>query len=260
LARLKLIDDQIAKCVIRAPRAGQVVYANDSYRGIEIQEGLLVRERQVIIRLPDPLHMQVVAKINESRVDRVKSGMKALVKIDAMPDVELNGTVRRVSEYPLPTNSYTAHVKDYATEVEIDVPVEGIRPGMTAEVSILVEHDPQALQVPLQAVFERRGAFWCLTAPTEGGLEVREVDIGSANDRFVVVRAGLTADDQVVIHPSAHLDGVALPAPRLALARQERRRMPIAAATAADGPVEHQVHKIVPDAAGNVPAIVGGGR
>jgi multidrug efflux pump subunit AcrA (membrane-fusion protein) len=205
-ARLDKIKDQIAKCEIRATASGQVVYANSNSLRIAsgtvlIAEGLQVRERQVIIRLPDPKNMQVVAKIHESRVDRVKQGMKATIRVDAFPDLELTGTVRKVGEYPIPQmNRYLEHIKEYATDVEIHDPPEGLRAGMNAEVAIQVERLEEALQVPPQAVIQRDGRYFCKVSNGEE-LEDREVRIGSANETFVVVEHGLRVGEQVVLNP-----------------------------------------------------------
>ena len=59
--RLKSLEDQLAKCRILAPTSGQVVYANLPSGEPLIAEGKPVRERQIIVRLPDPTRMQVLA-------------------------------------------------------------------------------------------------------------------------------------------------------------------------------------------------------
>ncbi len=108
--KLDLINSQIDKCTVRSPAKGKVVYANIvGSRGnneVIIQEGTMIRERQPVIRIPDPNKMQVMAKINESRIGNVRAGMKAKVELDAYPDMELSGTVTRVDEYPLPTGMF----------------------------------------------------------------------------------------------------------------------------------------------------------
>lgn len=208
-ARLALIKSQIEKCLISAPADGQVVYAND---GIPMEEGRVVRERQLLVLLPDPKRMQVRARINESRVDLVQVGMKSRVAIDALPGVVLRGTVRKVSEYPLPTSSYNAHVKEYATYLEIHDPVPGLRPGMTAQVTVEVETIDDAVQAPVQAVVERDGRHFCLVSAAGGGLEAREVLIGSTNDKHVVIHSGLAPQEQVVLTPQTYIDDVPLPA------------------------------------------------
>lgn len=218
MAHLTRIKEQIAKCVIVAPKAGQVVYANDqafgqSADGILIEEGRFVRERQVIIRLPNPKQMQVVAKVNESRIDLVRPGMRAKVKVDALPDIELVGEVRKVSEYPTQqTSSFTAHIKEYATEIAIIDPPEGLRPGMTAQASIIAEERDQATQVPLQAVMERDGRYYVLVQ-TAAGMEAKQVQVGPTNEKFVVVESGLAGGEQVVMTPKQYADDLTLPEP-----------------------------------------------
>ena len=71
---------------------------------------------------------------------------------------------------------------------------------MNAEVAIQVERLEEALQVPPQAVVQRDGRYFCMVSSGEE-LEDREVQIGSANETFVVVEQGLRAGEQVVLNP-----------------------------------------------------------
>ncbi|HEY1600030.1 MAG TPA: HlyD family efflux transporter periplasmic adaptor subunit [Pirellulales bacterium] len=214
-AKLEFVQSQIDKCIINAPAVGQVVYANESGgRGgndIVIQEGTVVRERQVIVRLPDPTKMQVKARINESRIDYVRAGLPVVIHLDALPGAELSGTVKRVSDYPLPTGWFGSNVKEYATFVEIHNPPDAMRPGMTAEVAIRTEQMENALQLPAQAVFERGGKHWCIV-PEGSKLLAKEVKIGATNDKFVVLREGLAKDAMVLSNPRKYLKEVDLPA------------------------------------------------
>jgi len=155
--------------------------------------------------------MKVLARINESRIDRVKIGMRARVKVDAFPDVEMTGTVREVSEYPLPSPGAYATIKEYAAEVEIHQPLEGLRVGMTARVSIEVEKLDSALQVPLPAVFQRDNRFFCIVALDENRIDAREVSVGLSNDMSVIIEHGLTGGDSVVLAPQNYEDFVSLP-------------------------------------------------
>jgi len=126
LEKLADVTSQIEKCTVVAPDTGQVVYANVTDRRgsseIIIEEGGSVRERQVIFKLPDPKRMQVKAKINEASVAMVEEGMKARIRLDAFPDLELHGVVEKVNEYPLPTSFFTGNVKEYETTIRIYLP------------------------------------------------------------------------------------------------------------------------------------------
>jgi multidrug efflux pump subunit AcrA (membrane-fusion protein) len=204
--RLKEIEDQIAKCVIVAPTAGQVVYANDSNRGRSsgdtvIAEGVPVRERQLLFRLPDPSRMRVLAKVHESRISQIRKGLTAEVIADALPDRPLTGTVVTVSEYPIPSTSvYTTHIKEYAVEVEIHSPPPQLRPGMSAQVNILVEHLDSQLQIPIDAAISRGDRYFVAVPRQDGTFETREIKVGSANDTIITIRSGLEVGEKVVLN------------------------------------------------------------
>ena len=208
--RLKSLEDQLSKCVINAPTSGQVVYANLATGEPLIAEGKPVRERQVIIRLPDPKRMQVTARINESRIDKVRVGMQSKIRLDAFPNMVLTGTVRSVSEYPLPALTAYSTIKEYGAEVTIDEPPPGARSGMTAQVAIEVERQENVLQIPVQAVIERGKRFFCIV--DDGGeLVAKEVRVGSANEQYVVISDGLEAGEQVILAPQSYENNITLP-------------------------------------------------
>jgi len=208
--RLKSLEDQLSKCVINAPTSGQVVYANLASGEPLIAEGKPVRERQVIIRLPDPKRMQVTARINESRIDKVRIGMQSKIRLDAFPNMVLTGTVRSVSEYPLPALTSYSTIKEYGAEVTIDEPPPGARSGMTAQVAIEVERQENVLQIPVQAVIERGKRFFCIV--DDGGeLVAKEVRVGSANEQYVVISDGLEAGEQVILAPQSYENNITLP-------------------------------------------------
>ncbi|MBN2023015.1 MAG: HlyD family efflux transporter periplasmic adaptor subunit [Pirellulales bacterium] len=210
-----LIQSQIDKCVIRAPEAGQVVYANETNRHggneIIIEEGTVLREHQVIVRLPDPRRMQVVANINEAKIALVKTGLPVAIRMDAFSDMVLSGVVDKVNEYPAPSGWFTGDVKEYETTVRILNPPPALRPGLTAEVRIVVERLENVLQVPVQTVFEHgKRQYYCIVREGKD-LVARKVTVGSTNDKFVIIKEGLSPGEEVVMAAFAYRDKVGLP-------------------------------------------------
>jgi hypothetical protein len=206
--KLQVLDEQIVKCLINAPVDGQVIYDHerDDWGGAEyqIKQGTVIHEQRVVIRLPDPTRMQVVAKVAESRIDRIKREMSAKIEIEGLPGTVLAGKVTRVNEYPAQENWFNANVKEYATTVEVVDPPTGLRPGMTAQVAIRVETLDDVLQVPIQAVVERDGVYYC--ARRAGStMQLRQVDVGSTNEKFTVIRDGLAEGDEVSMNPRPRL-------------------------------------------------------
>lgn len=204
-SRLKRLLAQLEKTVIRAPQAGMVVYANDPTRGRmgsqspQIEEGAMVREQQTIFRLPDLSQMQVKVTVHESKVDQIKPGMRARIRVQAQ---EFQGTVSSVANQPEPTMWFSSQVKEYATYVKIDGEAKDLRPGMTAEVEILVAHLKDVLSVPVAAVVEQRGKYYCWVRKGNQ-VERRPLVLGASNDKFIEVKDGLAAGDEVVLNPRA---------------------------------------------------------
>ncbi len=196
---------QIDNCKLFAPGEGIVVYANDPQRSFgsnapQIEEGASVRERQKIFSLPDISRMQVNTKVHESQIDKIKSGMKSRIRVDAFSETELEGTVLDVAPLPDPTSFFSSDVKVYTTRVKIDNPLPGLRPGMNAEVTILVDRKENVLSVPVQAILEYSGKDH-LAIRTPNGYDRREVELGDTNDKFVEVTKGLTAGAVVALNP-----------------------------------------------------------
>ena len=213
LEKLKSLESQLEKCIIKAPSAGQVVFANQNrWRGDEflVRKGNRVRERQVIVMLPDSTKMQVKTKIGEARVDRVKPGMLAVVQIEALRGTELNGTVKTVNAYASDQNWINPNVKEFDAIVTLEAPPAMLKPGMSSKVSIRVETQQDVLQVPVQTVVERGEKHYCVIRESSGKLALREVLIGSTNDKFIIIKDGLSVTDDVVMNPRAHLVAVGL--------------------------------------------------
>ncbi|MCA9156287.1 MAG: efflux RND transporter periplasmic adaptor subunit, partial [Planctomycetales bacterium] len=214
LDKLADLEDQITKCVILAPDDGVVVHANKfSSRGsaeFVVEAGSTVRERQTIVRLPDPTKMQVKAKVNESQISLIKEGMPVQVKIGASDGEALRGRVTKVNKYAEPNSWFSSQVKEFATTIAILDPPSSIRTGMTAEVRIMVDHQSDALQIPVQAVHEHRGHTFCLVK-NGNGYETREIEIGASNDKAVTIANGLSEGDMVAMNPRRHLDLLQLP-------------------------------------------------
>jgi multidrug efflux pump subunit AcrA (membrane-fusion protein) len=209
--KLADIQQQIEKCIIRAPTAGQVVYANqyDRFRGSSqaefiVTEGAMVRERQVIVRLPNADDMQVRATVNEARVTLVRPGLPVDIRVDALKDEVIKGVITKVNQYAEAGGYSSGNIKRYATIIKILDPPQELRVGMNAEVRIHVERKQDALQVPVQALAEgtegARGRFFSLVQNGDR-FETREVKISSTNDKVATIESGLVEGDVVVMNP-----------------------------------------------------------
>ena len=208
---------QYENCTIRAPQDGQVVYANqDSRRWSSesdmIKEGATVRQRQVLIRLPDPTQMQVKAMVNESNIAAVKAGMPAIISFDAISGRSYQGEVIKVNQYP--EVSWMSSAKDYVTIVKIlgsQDEIASLRAGLTAEVRIIADRQENVLMVPVQCVLENNGKTYCLTY-NDGVWGCKEVLLGASNEKQVIIIKGLEEGEKVVSGAKIYKNNVVFPA------------------------------------------------
>jgi RND family efflux transporter MFP subunit len=210
--RLADLEEQIRKCVLRAPVAGDVVLAHQYHNDHAhmVAPGEQTQEKRVLVRLPDPRHMQVKAKITEDKVAAVRPGLPATIELEAFPGVRLPGKVVRIKEFPDAEDWMGSAVKQYETTVRIEAPLPGLRPGLSAYLKIRLEGLEEQVQVPPHAVF-RHGAKDYVIRAGGGRLEAQEVVLGSNNGHHVVVKSGLAAGDRIVSGAASYRDKVALP-------------------------------------------------
>ncbi len=186
--------------VIRAPFDGVI-----AKKSTEVGELLLPGKQIVTIVNPDRIY--VLATIDEVDVGRLKLGQPVTITIDAFPGEIYKGTIRRIS--PIVSGgkleTRTADVWIY-----FDEKIKKIKPGMSADVEILVSTLPSVLSVPSQAVIEREGKKQVFTAtgsPVKSGgkavAKLKPVEIGETNWSFTQVTKGLSEGEFVITTPEA---------------------------------------------------------
>jgi RND family efflux transporter MFP subunit len=200
-AKLERLSGQLEKCVLKAPKDGLVIYANERTRDAqsEIKNGAKVNEGTTILRLPNLSRMRADVEVHESKDDRNKQGMKSRIRVQGRG---FDGTVTTVANRP--QSNWMSTVKKYVVQVKIDGASGDLRPGLTAEVEIIVAELDDVIAVPVAAVAEQGGKYFC--GLRSGDTVVRrEVTLGQGNDKLVEVAAGLEPGDVVVLNPRAAL-------------------------------------------------------
>jgi multidrug resistance efflux pump len=214
LARCKDIEDEIKKSVLYAPKDGLVVYWQDDRtrwgvgRQSLMAQGEQVVEGQKLMQIPDLAHMLANTKVHEALISRVKEGQPAEIKCTSFSNEKLRGRVSSVATVAAAADFFAADVKVYVTKVQILGKHKGLKPGMTAEVTITTG-DPleRVLTVPVEAIVggAELGANREVYVINGKAPELRPVKIGESNDKKVQIREGLEEGDQVVLNPKVLL-------------------------------------------------------
>jgi HlyD family secretion protein len=198
----KKIQEQVEKCTIRATKPGLVVYGGGGDRWWDnehIEEGATVRERQVIITIPDTTRMAVEANIHEAYVKLVNKGQKVRVRADANRDRLLTGEVAKIGVLPNSENRWMSpDVKVYETKINIDGSHDWLKPGMSAQVEIVAGVLEDVVHVPVEAVFNEGGKRVCYVKGLTGA-DRRDVETGEFNDSYIEIKTGVEEGDVVML-------------------------------------------------------------
>ena len=193
--------------VVRSPFNGVV-----SRKFTEVGELLLPGKQ--IVTIVDPDRIYVLATIDEVDVGRLRLDQPVTVTVDAFPGEKFEGDIRRIS--PIVSGgkleTRTADVWIYFAKKD-----PRIKPGMSADIEILVTTLTGILAVPSQAIVEREGKKQVFVAEGKGlspgsttRTKLRPVEIGESNWVSTEIRKGLSAGEFIVTTPEAEglKDGV----------------------------------------------------
>jgi HlyD family secretion protein len=201
--RLERAEEELQYCVVKAERSGLVIHPSAAAwkEAPEIEEGATVHKDQVLLLMPDLSKMQVKVGLHESIIDRVKPGLAARV---TLPDKTHAAKVFSVASVTRPAGWWTGNVVKYDTIIELPT-IERLKPGMSAEVEVILARHENVLIAPTAAVVETRQEYACWVE-TAAGMQRRTLRLGDSSDMFVIVEAGLEEGDKVVLNPLAFIE------------------------------------------------------
>lgn len=216
--RLRDLERNIERCQLRAPHDGIIVYANQTNswgrQTDVIEEGVTVREGQPIFSLPDPLHMRIKAKINETKVNQVHVGQKADILLDAYPGRRLKGVVTAINPISV-TGGMISDVRIYYANIDIQEGFAELRPGLTVEVVLHSESRDRATRIPVDSVrWIKNQPYVAVHDPgskqsRKPSWNWRKVQLGLFGTHHAEVIEGVKLGDRIVADPAG------LPAPLL---------------------------------------------
>ncbi|HRQ64051.1 MAG TPA: efflux RND transporter periplasmic adaptor subunit [Xanthomonadaceae bacterium] len=185
-AERELWRTRVAFGRIVAPRATVVTARH-------IEPGEAVQAQQVLFELAALDALVLHLGVSELDVVHLGEGQTVLVRLDAMPDLPLQASLRRI--FP------AADSGNRLVTVEIALPEDaaerGVRPGFLARVRMPVDNRPEALAVPSAAIGEDNGGRY-LFIIDNGRLERRGIETGVTRGEWTEVRDGLAAGDVVL--------------------------------------------------------------
>jgi HlyD family secretion protein len=203
--KLQKIINQIAKCLIKAPVDGMVVYATTGkskrHSKGPIEKGLEVIEGQELIHMPTTSSMMAEVNIRESSLNKVKQGMPVQITVDAFSEKTFSGRVGKIGLFPDSTMAWlNPDLKVYRSEVYLDGNASMLRPGMTCRIEIVIDEYSDTLYIPVQSVVRIQDKHVAYVSGPNS-IELRQIEVGMDNDRMIRVLSGLSEGEKVLLIP-----------------------------------------------------------
>jgi HlyD family secretion protein len=129
----------------------------------------------------DLTQMQVDSNVSESDIGYVKNGQHATFRVDAFPERDFDGVVGQVRQAPITVQN----VVTYDVVLNVSNPELLLKPGMTANVTIVTARRDGVLRVPVQALRFKPERRTHLQQPVTAS---QESDHGRKGSRVWVLR------------------------------------------------------------------------
>ena len=183
-AMLSQAQTDLSHTTIVSPIDGKVVQLN-AHEGEVVVTGTMNNPASVIAVIADLSEILAEADVGETEVVGIKVGLPAKIKVDAVPDKEYVGHVVEIGSSAT-TRAGAAGMRYFKVKTAISNTDDRLRPGMTAQVSIITQSEPNAVAVPIQAVVER-------VPPKPGAKKTDTVDENAPKKKYVFVVKGNVA-------------------------------------------------------------------
>lgn len=198
--RVKEIEDLFEAIDIKAPGPGMLIYSFDRL-GNKIKVGSSVTPwRPTIAELPDLTSMISKTFINEVDINKIETGQKVKVGVDAFPEKELDGEVTEVANIGQVIPGGDAKV--FEVTIRVNAYDQDLRPAMTTANVINTNTIEEVLFIPLEAVFSNDSLSYVYTTKNEHSRSI--IEPGSENENYVVVKQGLAEGDVVLLNEPAN--------------------------------------------------------
>jgi HlyD family secretion protein len=191
----------LAKMTQRAPSAGTISLLQHwsgsnmtSYRpGDRAWPGAAIAE------LPDATTLRISARVDETERGRLAAKQPVTVQLNAIPDRQFTGHIEQIGAIAsLDFSSGWPITRNFILEIVLDQTDPRFKPGITGQVTVIVDRVPNAVTIPTQAMFQKSGQnvayVWRGTQ-----FEERAIEIGRRGGDKIMVAKGVSPGEQVAL-------------------------------------------------------------
>jgi membrane fusion protein (multidrug efflux system) len=184
-ANLKLAQTRFDKTRITAPFSGLI-----GSRRISI--GTFLRAGETITELANLYEIRVSFSAPERYLAQLKRGAEVIVSSPVFPGHEVKGKIIAI-EPVIDSETRSARIV-----ARVQNPGQKFRPGMSANVSVILTERPEALTIPIQAVFANGNQSFVYMLNADSTVMIIPVTLGLQTANLVEITSGLQPGMQIV--------------------------------------------------------------
>lgn len=204
-ATLEQATAKAAERTVKAPSSGNIVELNAKV-GATVTGGTIMGEGDTsggkqCMQIADLSKMKVTVQVGEKDIAKIAVGQSANVTYPAFPDIVSQGTVTAIASVAnSDSGSGSGGSVTFNVDILIEAPDSRLKPGMTAEVSVVTEKLDDVVMVPTMALMTEDGEHYYVNVATDDeGKQTRRVKVNvvTQNDNEAVVgKTQVKRDDQ----------------------------------------------------------------
>lgn len=203
-AALEQATAKAAERTVKAPSSGSIVELNAKV-GATVTGGMIMGESDTsggkqCMQIADLSKMKVTVQVGEKDIAKIAVGQSANVTYPAFPDIVSQGTVTAIASVANSDSNSGGGSVTFNVDILIEAPDSRLKPGMTAEVSVVTEKLDDVVMVPTMALMTEDGEHYYVNLATDSeGKKTRRVKVTvvTQNDNEAVVgKTQVKRDDQ----------------------------------------------------------------
>lgn len=203
-ANLDQANAKAASRTVTAPSSGSIVELNAKV-GATVTGGMIMGESDTsggkqCMQIADLSKMKVTVQVGEKDIAKIAVGQSANVTYPAFPDIVSQGTVTAIASVANSDAANGGGSVTFNVDILIEAPDARLKPGMTAEVSVVTEQLDDVVMVPTMALMTEDGEHYYVNVATDDeGKQTRRVKVTvvTKNDNEAVVgKTQVKRDDQ----------------------------------------------------------------
>jgi macrolide-specific efflux system membrane fusion protein len=192
--RLETIEERLRKTKVVAPIDGKVLSV-PVIEGQVVVAAASVNSGTTLMVIADLSRLLVKSHVNQVDIAGVELDKDVRLTSESVHGDPMEGSISFIA----PVASVKNSIKGFEVEAVIEKPDPRLRPGMSVRMVIPVVSVPEAVSVPIAAVFNEGSNAKVVYVKQGEATEKRRVEVGAVNLEFAEIRSGLTVGEEILL-------------------------------------------------------------